>query len=75
LGVASSRLGRSLGAYTATPSTLSSTGALVPVPESRRRPPTDREWPPRLGEGFGLRCLQPLSLTAWLPGAALPDNR
>jgi len=26
------------------------------------------EWPPLIGNGFGLRCFQPLSTTAWLPG-------
>jgi len=36
-------------------------------------PPGQR--PPRLGEGFPLRCVQRLSPTAWLPGSALPDNR
>ena len=30
---------------------------------------------PRLGVGFMLRCFQHLSLTAWLPGVALSDNR
>jgi hypothetical protein len=25
--------------------------------------------------GFALRCIQRLSVTAWLPGAALSDNR
>ena len=33
------------------------------------------EWPPIFGNGFGLRCFQPLSKTAWLPGNALSDNR
>ena len=30
---------------------------------------------PRLVVGFMLRCFQHLSLTAWLPGVALSDNR
>ena len=29
---------------------------------------------PRLGVGFELRCFQLLSLIAWLPSSALPDN-
>jgi|GEM_PF-5902048 hypothetical protein len=33
------------------------------------------EWPPIFGEGFPLRCFQRLSPVAWLPGAALSDNR
>jgi hypothetical protein len=33
------------------------------------------EWPPIFGTGFGLRCFQPLSRTAQLPGSALSDNR
>jgi len=26
------------------------------------------EWPPIFRKGFGLRCFQPLSVMAWLPG-------
>ncbi len=33
------------------------------------------EWLLIFRKGFGLRCFQPLSLTAWLPGYALSDNR
>ena len=33
------------------------------------------DWPPIFGNGFGLRCIQPLSTMAQLPGCALSDNR
>jgi len=68
LGVAGSPLGKTLGGYTPTPSTPSSTGTL-----SRHLAgnPPGTERPPLFGEGFPLRCLQRLSPTAWLPGSAL----
>jgi len=37
--------------------------------------PFHRGWPLIFGRGFGLRCIQPLSLMAQLPGSALSDNR
>ena len=42
----------------------------APLPRSRVA-----EWPPIFGMGFGLRCFQPLSTAAWLPGSALSNNR
>src|SRR6266566_4566491 len=33
------------------------------------------EWLPIFGRGFRLRCFQPLSSIAWLPGSALSDNQ
>jgi len=61
-------LGRSLGAYTPVPSTPCSTGAFV-------HSQMGVEWLLGFGEGFPLRCFQRLTLAAWLPGDALPDNR
>ena len=61
-------VGRSLPAYTPAPSNPSSTGALVHARGSVARAPSRVEWPPIFGRGFGLRCFQPLSSTAWLPG-------
>ena len=55
-------------------------GPINPVfygsPRRVRRP----GWPPLFGAGFGLRCFQPLSLRAWLPGtpcrtAGTPEAR
>ena len=50
---------RSLPAYTPAPSNPSFMGALVPFAG---------DWLPIFGRGFGLRCFQPLSSAAWLPG-------
>ncbi len=73
-GQRAKRLDRSLGAYTPAPSTSSSMRALVQhlwlVAESR-----GLDWPLIFGRGFWLRCFQPLSSAAWLPGGALSDNR
>ena len=33
------------------------------------------EWVAIFWMGFALRCFQRLSITAWLPGGALSDNR
>ena len=75
-GSRAERLDRSLDAYTPIPSTPSSMGALVTVPQRRRRHwYVGLEWLPIFGRGFGLRCFQPLSSIAWLPGSALSDNR
>jgi len=46
---------------------LSTTDSLLPSPY--------RGWPLIFGNGFGLRCIQPLSKIAQLPGVALSDNR
>ena len=61
-----------LGAYTPGLSTPSSAGARADARGTRR--------PPLFGAGFGLRCFQPLSLRAWLPGtpcrtAGTPEAR
>jgi len=53
-------VGRNLPAYTPAPSNPSSMGALVPL---------SGDWLSIFGRGFGLRCFQPLSSAAWLPGA------
>ena len=53
-------LDRSLGTYTASPSNPSFTGALHQNLRSGRMS--------IFGSGFGLRCFQPLSAGAWLPG-------
>jgi hypothetical protein len=53
-------LDRSLGTYTASPSNPSFTGALHQNFRSGRMS--------IFGSGFGLRCFQPLSAGAWLPG-------
>lgn len=75
-GSRAERLDRSLDAYTPIPSTPSSMGALVTVPQSCRQDwYVGLEWLPIFGRGFGLRCFQPLSSIAWLPGSALSDNR
>ena len=75
-GSRAERLDRSLDAYTPIPSTPSSMGALVTVPQSCRQDwYIGLEWLPIFGRGFGLRCFQPLSSIAWLPGSALSDNR
>ncbi len=75
-GSRAKRLDRSLDAYTPIPSTPSSMGALVTVPQSCRQDwYVGLEWLPIFGRGFGLRCFQPLSSIAWLPGSALSDNR
>jgi len=52
-------LDRSLGTYTASPSNPSFTGALHQNKSG---------WMSIFGSGFGLRCIQPLSDGAWLPG-------
>ena len=67
-------LGRSLDAYTPVPSTSSFMRALVQSNELVTESYT-LEWLPIFGRSFGLRCLQPLSSAAWLPGNALSDNR
>ena len=33
------------------------------------------EWKTIFGSSFVLRCFQHLSVSAWLPGGALSDNR
>ena len=33
------------------------------------------EWKTLFGASFVLRCFQHLSVSAWLPGGALSDNR
>jgi len=74
-GLRAERLGRSLDAYTPAPSTPSSMGALV---QSQRTVTSSRnrlEWLSIFGRGFRLRCFQPLSPIAWLPGSALSNNR
>ena len=48
----------------------SSSTASDPLPGLRAA-----EWPLIFGNGFGLRCIQPLSTMAQLPGSALSDNR
>jgi hypothetical protein len=53
-------LDRSLGTYTASPLNPSFTGALHQNLRSG--------WMSIFGSGFGLRCFQPLSAGAWLPG-------
>ena len=53
-------LDRSLDTYTTPPSNPSFTGAL----HQDLRP----GWMSIFGSGFGLRCFQPLSDGAWLPG-------
>ena len=61
---------KGLRPYTPTPSNPSSTGALV---EGRGPLPGHiaLDWPPDLGSGFGLRCFQPLSAGARVPGVPL----
>jgi len=61
-------VGRSLPAYTPAPSNPSFMGALVPVDQAVASPAFLGEWLPIFGRGFGLRCFQPLSSAAWLPG-------
>jgi len=74
-GPRAERLGRSLDAYTPAPSTPSSLGALVQPENAVASAPSGPERLPIFGRGFGLRCFQPLSPTAWLPGSALSNNR
>ena len=74
-GSRAERLDRSLDAYTPIPSTPSSMGALVQSEHAVASMPSGPEWLPIFGRGFRLRCFQPLSSIAWLPGSALSDNR
>lgn len=74
-GPRAKRLDRSLDAYTPAPSTPSSLGALVQSYRAVASPSSGPEWLPIFGRGFRLRCFQPLSSIAWLPGGALSDNR
>jgi len=43
-------------------------GAFVPVNQAVTSPAFYGEWLPIFRRGFGLRCFQPLSSAAWLPG-------
>jgi hypothetical protein len=74
-GPRAERLDRSLDAYTPVPSTPSSMGALVQSETIVANGPSGLDWLPIFGRGFRLRCFQPLSSIAWLPGSALSDNR
>src|SRR5438309_11037262 len=74
-GARAERLDGNLDAYTPVPSTPSSMGALVQSETIVNDSPSGLEWLPIFGRGFRLRCFQPLSSIAWLPGSALSDNR
>jgi len=67
-------VGRSLPAYTSTPSTESSLPVLVHDCRLVTKPMC-RGWSLIFGSGFELKCFQLLSIMAQLPGSALSDNR
>ena len=49
--------------------------AIISGPIKARRALKTGEWVAIFTMGFALRCFQRLSITAWLPGGALSDNR